>query len=78
MLKPGFHIVVAVVWILWLTNNCCRDRPDFYLHDCCNSVVRLLYGYMETRPKPNISQRALGRGHAPLVFRKNGSFFTEL
>ena len=46
-LKPGSHIVVAVVWILWLAYNCCRDRPDLYLHHCCNSVVRAL----ETRLK---------------------------
>ena len=25
-MEPGFHIVAAVVYILWLAYTCCRDR----------------------------------------------------
>ena len=30
--------VVDLVQILWLAYNCCKDRPDLYLHDRCSSV----------------------------------------
>ena len=33
-----FKPCVDLAQILWLAYNCCRDRPDLYLHDRCSSV----------------------------------------
>ena len=39
ILKPGFHIVVAIVVCLCLSYNCCRDRPTIELYTTAFCVV---------------------------------------